>query len=1044
MRQSSQNSSSSCSEKLVQAKELETKFLASLSVRGALDPYVRNLCNNVRDLYESIILADHAFAEAHNVEQSLWHLHYRQIEDFRHRVSSNKGWSVARNGQASSSLSKESWTDLLQKEPALAEFKNFLVEASGFYHELIPKLRARCGLSPDLLDGVHYHKSKSVELKRCQQSCYRCLVNLGDYARYKEFYVGNDPASYDFSIAADFYRKAISHWPVDGQPHNQLAVLAVYVGDELLAVYHYFRSLAVEKPFPTTRENLTILFDKNRVKYEHLPAAAVETVLPLSKLTLRKASEGIRASRYRAQKPAKRGVTQKLPGELINCFFVRFVRLNGLLFTKTSLEKFEEVFSGMLHDMEQLLELDDKNLELLLGSGSCIGIGPEIHGAFGALKLIVILICTVENVKWGSKYTEASQQDVLFRYAFTAFLGIMGRLMQRCAEANDASSSPLLPAILVFLEWLACRPEMVQGIEACEQQSSLLSFFWKQCVTLLNRFCGDKNCKDAMDDSLEETSLEDSKVGVALWEDFELQGFSPLAPAHVTLLYAERSNGTGTEIKKDKHTRLHRLLATGKAIVSMLEGSRTGMLFNEDLEKFHLSGEVLEKKPYDESHGVVENKICRPVDGSSKIVATKSKEEHAIEPSYNKQACGDDEDEELIVFQPVLKEQPILALSGCNTAASEPLNDSASPFWKGGFSNGPSMRGVIVSSVPEVNKSVLAMKPTCLSNAIPMFGGSLPQVESCPADSTNLSAISTQLKDLNPKGNPASHNLASRPLFAQNWPDQTMMPPMQFVNGIESSSSPGFKKAANSLGVIGQPKQLQTCMLETIDGLMSHGLDGSYKLAYENFNGASQYGALPFTTTLNSSSQRQPPPPFIEKLNEEVQGKIYAGTASKLVESAAARTPTPTQKPQSLTSAVICPPPGFGPRPMKPAKRLVLGGGEVSNQQVGNEQPKLDDYCWLDDYKASPHTSNYEEKHKVFPGSGNSTYSLWSSDNNRMAQSGGGTFSYPPLMQLSHQEKKQNPAAQLQQQPLQKADDKETWSLFGPTAPFHWTSTIFS
>lgn len=42
----------------------------------------------------------------------------------------------------------------------------------------------------------------------------------------------------------------------------QLAVLAVYVEDELLAVYHYFRSLAVEKPFPTTRENLTILFDK--------------------------------------------------------------------------------------------------------------------------------------------------------------------------------------------------------------------------------------------------------------------------------------------------------------------------------------------------------------------------------------------------------------------------------------------------------------------------------------------------------------------------------------------------------------------------------------------------------------------------------------------------------------------------------------------------------------------------------------------------------------------------------------------------------------
>lgn len=42
----------------------------------------------------------------------------------------------------------------------------------------------------------------------------------------------------------------------------QLAVLATYVGDELLAVYRYFRSLAVESPFLTARDNLIILFEK--------------------------------------------------------------------------------------------------------------------------------------------------------------------------------------------------------------------------------------------------------------------------------------------------------------------------------------------------------------------------------------------------------------------------------------------------------------------------------------------------------------------------------------------------------------------------------------------------------------------------------------------------------------------------------------------------------------------------------------------------------------------------------------------------------------
>lgn len=41
-----------------------------------------------------------------------------------------------------------------------------------------------------------------------------------------------------------------------------MAVLATYVSDELLAVYRYFRSLAVETPFLTARDNLILLFEK--------------------------------------------------------------------------------------------------------------------------------------------------------------------------------------------------------------------------------------------------------------------------------------------------------------------------------------------------------------------------------------------------------------------------------------------------------------------------------------------------------------------------------------------------------------------------------------------------------------------------------------------------------------------------------------------------------------------------------------------------------------------------------------------------------------
>ena len=43
---------------------------------------------------------------------------------------------------------------------------------------------------------------------------------------------------------------------------SQLAIIASYSGDEFAATYRYFRSLAVETPFPTARDNLIVAFEK--------------------------------------------------------------------------------------------------------------------------------------------------------------------------------------------------------------------------------------------------------------------------------------------------------------------------------------------------------------------------------------------------------------------------------------------------------------------------------------------------------------------------------------------------------------------------------------------------------------------------------------------------------------------------------------------------------------------------------------------------------------------------------------------------------------
>lgn len=51
-----------------------------------------------------------------------------------------------------------------------------------------------------------------------------------------------------------------------GNSYNQLAVLSTYDEDDLAAVYYYFWSLAVAKPFTIARENLVLLLEQIRVK----------------------------------------------------------------------------------------------------------------------------------------------------------------------------------------------------------------------------------------------------------------------------------------------------------------------------------------------------------------------------------------------------------------------------------------------------------------------------------------------------------------------------------------------------------------------------------------------------------------------------------------------------------------------------------------------------------------------------------------------------------------------------------------------------------
>ncbi|OQR92761.1 hypothetical protein ACHHYP_03220 [Achlya hypogyna] len=174
-----------------------------------------------------------AFSASKETEQVLWKpCFYKCIESFRRSI---RKYAAASNGDR---RVREHFFHVS------VEFQTFLDGASTYYEKLHDAFEAEA----------------SVEAVR--HSMFRCLIFLGDIARYRELH--SQKAKKNFAAAEAFYHRALAVLPENGNPHNQLAVLATYVEAETIAVYRYCRSLLVPQPFVTSSENLALLFERAR------------------------------------------------------------------------------------------------------------------------------------------------------------------------------------------------------------------------------------------------------------------------------------------------------------------------------------------------------------------------------------------------------------------------------------------------------------------------------------------------------------------------------------------------------------------------------------------------------------------------------------------------------------------------------------------------------------------------------------------------------------------------------------------------------------
>eukprot|EP00899_Mesostigma_viride_P026559 jgi/Mesvir1/7088/Mv09195-RA.1 len=202
--------------------------------------------------------------------------------------------------------------------------------------------------------------------------CQWCLLCMGDLARYQVARRGGARSSAE---ARRCYLRALQLDPMHGKPHNQLAVLASYEGNDFESVYRYFRAMMTAHPFPA-RENLLALFEKNRDKLATMLVRRRQRDNGGGSSSRGGGGHGrgggrpTSAGRERADRAAvdpSVSASDDSGEEQMALFKRRFLAVHGMLFTGVGLEELERTACACLQDMRLLLETMQDGMEAEMG-----------------------------------------------------------------------------------------------------------------------------------------------------------------------------------------------------------------------------------------------------------------------------------------------------------------------------------------------------------------------------------------------------------------------------------------------------------------------------------------------------------------------------------------------------------------------------------------------------------------------------------------------------------------------------------------------------
>uniref|UniRef100_A0A672NE58 Nonsense-mediated mRNA decay factor n=1 Tax=Sinocyclocheilus grahami TaxID=75366 RepID=A0A672NE58_SINGR len=365
----------------------------------------------LQDLYQKMLVTDLEYALDKKVEQDLWnHAFKNQITTLQSQAK-NRANPNRSEVQANLSL--------------------FLEAASGFYTQLLQELCTvfnvdlPCRVKSSQLGIISNKQSSTSAIVKpqpssCSYICQHCLVHLGDIARYRN----------QTSQAESYYRHAAQLVPSNGQPYNQLAILASSKGDHLTTIFYYCRSIAVKFPFPAASTNLQKALSK-----------ALES---------------------RDEVKTKWSVSD---------FIKAFIKFHGHVYLCKSMDKLNTLREKLEEQFQRLI----------------------LQKAFSSQQLVHITVINLFELHHlrdfsneADEHSYSSDEQISWIQLLGLFMSFLGVMLSRALlnkNREEIMGECPLPAIKASLDWLRLRPSAFNESAMDKRQ-----YIWPWLVSILNSF----------------------------------------------------------------------------------------------------------------------------------------------------------------------------------------------------------------------------------------------------------------------------------------------------------------------------------------------------------------------------------------------------------------------------------------------------------------------------------------------------------------------------------------------------------------------------